>query len=79
MGHRGAVQAEVWKALGNRIRCLREAKGWPTQRAFADACGMNSSHLGQIEQGAGNPRLSTFAQITEALNMPISELFRGVF
>jgi transcriptional regulator with XRE-family HTH domain len=65
------------KAQGTQFSL--SAKGWPTQRAFADACGMNSSHLGQIEQGAGNPRLSTFAHIAEALNMPISELFRGVF
>ena len=66
------------KALGQRIRDLRLGKGWSSQDSFAAACSLNRVYLGQVERGEANVTLSTLATITEKLEIPISELFKGI-
>jgi len=66
------------KALGDRIRYLRTRRGWPSQRALANACGMNGGHLGEIERGQVDVCLATVAGIAKTLNITVSELFKGI-
>jgi transcriptional regulator with XRE-family HTH domain len=65
------------KALGIRIRELRSRKGW-SQEAFADACGINRSHMGQIERGETNVTFGTLYFISQKLETSIAALFQGI-
>ncbi len=73
-------QKEIRKALGERIRTLRQKrKRWSSQQAFADACGMSVDTLGQIERGETNTRLSVMMRIARSLNVSVSRLFQDIF
>jgi transcriptional regulator with XRE-family HTH domain len=67
----------ILKALGIRIRELRSRKGW-SQEAFADACGINRSHMGQIERGETNVTFGTLYFISQKLETSIAALFQGI-
>lgn len=67
----------ILKALGIRIRELRSQKGW-SQEAFADACGINRSHMGQVERGETNMTFATLYFISQKLETSISSLFQGI-
>lgn len=67
----------ILKALGIRIRELRSKKGW-SQEAFADACGINRSHMGQIERGEANVTFGTLFFISQKLETSIASLFHGI-
>ena len=61
------------KALGARIRQLRKKKGW-TQDEFAVICDIHRSHMGKIERGETNLRLSTLVVIAKNLDVRVEEL-----
>ena len=61
------------KALGARIRQLRKKKGW-TQDEFAVICDIHRSHMGKIERGETNLRLSTLVVIAKNLDVRMEEL-----
>src|SRR5437588_7257999 len=61
------------KALGVRIRQLRKKKGW-TQDKFAVICNIHRSHMGKIERGETNLRLSTLVVIAKNLDVRMEEL-----
>jgi transcriptional regulator with XRE-family HTH domain len=67
----------ILKALGIRIRELRSKKGW-SQEAFADQCGINRSHMGQVERGETNMTFATLYFIAQKLETSISSLFHGI-
>ena len=63
---------EALKALGNRIRNLRNAQGL-SQVQLADSAGMSARYLGEVEAGKRNVsfgRLNALAQ----LSIPLTEL-----
>ena len=66
------------KALGTRIRNLRQDKRWPSQTAFAKACGIHRSHLLAIENGAANLKLSTLRQIARMLKITLADLLHNI-
>jgi transcriptional regulator with XRE-family HTH domain len=68
---------EILKAVGKRIRELRSQKGW-SQEAFADQCGINRSHMGQVERGETNMTFATLYFIAQKLDTSISSLFHGI-
>ncbi|MBZ5526142.1 MAG: helix-turn-helix domain-containing protein, partial [Acidobacteriia bacterium] len=55
------------RAIGSKIRQLREKKGW-SQRDFAAVCGCHRSYVGQVERGETNVTLSTLALFAGRLN-----------
>lgn len=62
-------------ALGAVIREAREEKGW-TQQELAEKIGVkNRAHIGRIELGEVNLRLSMFKRIAVACGVPAEELF----
>jgi transcriptional regulator with XRE-family HTH domain len=64
-------------ALGNRIRELRTKRGW-SQEAFADSCGINRSHMGEVERGETNLTFATLYIISQKLEVSVSALFKGL-
>ena len=55
-----------------------QAKRWPSQTAFAKACGLHRSHLADIERGAANIKLSTLLQIARTLKITLADLLRNI-
>lgn len=62
--------------LGQAIRAARKAAGM-SQEAFADASGIDRSHMGKIERGERNITFLNIARIASALNAKPSELLRA--
>ena len=66
------------KVLGGRIRAERQKKPWLTQKAFAKACGMHPSAMGEIERGTANIRLSNLLRIAQKLKITVADLLEGI-
>ena len=49
-----------------------------SQEAFADLCGLDRTYVGGIERGERNVALVNLEKIARALELSLSELFRGV-
>jgi transcriptional regulator with XRE-family HTH domain len=64
------------KALGKRIRDLRQDRGWSQER-LANEAGMHRTYMWGIERGVRNPSLRHLTCIAEALDCPIADLFNG--
>jgi transcriptional regulator with XRE-family HTH domain len=64
----------VAKALGKRIRQLRQDRGW-SQEFLADEAGMHRTYMWGIEQGVRNPSVRHLTQIADALGVHIGALF----
>lgn len=67
----------ILEALGDRIRELRSEKGW-SQESFADECGINRSHMGEVERGETNLTFSTLYHISQTLKVSVASLFQGI-
>jgi transcriptional regulator with XRE-family HTH domain len=67
----------ICESFGQRLRTLRSKTGL-SQEAFADMCGLDRTYISGIERGRRNPSLRNLAKIARALNLSISELFKGV-
>ncbi len=63
------------KMLAGRIRGLRERQGL-TQEDFASRCGISVSFASLLERGERSPSYETLVDVAEALQTPLSELFR---
>lgn len=61
--------------LGNRIRLYRLSKGL-TQQQLANMIGSDISLISRVELAKTNPRLTTIAAITIALNISFYDLFK---
>jgi len=61
--------------LGQRIRALRNMKGW-TQQELGENADVNYKFVGQIERGQQNPSFALLAKIAAALGVELPELFR---
>ena len=64
----------VARALGARIRELRQARGW-SQEHLAELASVHRTYMWGIERGVRNPSLRHLAQIANALGVPIADLF----
>ena len=62
------------KALGQRIRELRKAKGF-SQEEFAHVTGLERSYYGRIERGEINVTSRNLLRIAKALGEPVGSLF----
>ena len=75
-GGAGAART-LQKALGMRIRSLREQRGW-TLRNLADAAGTSVSQIGKMERGECNVTLTTLLPVAEKLGITVCALFKGI-
>ena len=65
------------KAIGSRIKEAREAKGL-TQEQLAEIVGLSSTHISVIERGVKAPKLETFIDIANALDVTSDSLLLDV-
>jgi len=61
--------------LGQRIRSLRNTKGW-TQQELGEHADVNYKFVGEIERGQQNPSFAVLVKIAVALGVELQELFR---
>jgi transcriptional regulator with XRE-family HTH domain len=61
------------RALGSRVRHLRNARGW-TLDSLASASGVSRSMLSQIEREQANPTLAVTLRIARAFGQTLGEL-----
>jgi transcriptional regulator with XRE-family HTH domain len=52
-------------------------KGW-SQDVFAERCGLNRAHMGEIERGESNVTVQTLKIIADALGVRIRDLLSDV-
>jgi transcriptional regulator with XRE-family HTH domain len=64
---------QLQKKIGERIIKLRAQKGW-NQSDLARACNKDRQAIEKLENGRVNPTLYTLMEISEALQIPLSEL-----
>lgn len=65
------------KALGEKIRSLRELQG-ESQESFAYKAGVHRTYIGAVERGEKRITINTAERIAEALGVTLSELFDGL-
>lgn len=65
------------KAIGIRIKEAREAKHL-TQEQLAEIVGLSSTHISVIERGVKAPKLETFIEIANALDVTSDSLLLDV-
>lgn len=63
--------------FGRRVRELRQEQGL-SQEAFAHVCELDRTYVGGIERGERNVALRNIEVIAKALNLPLSELMKGI-
>ncbi len=66
-----------YNAVGIVLRKLRQKRGL-SQEVVSGLAGIARTHLTMIEKGNKQPNLETLWRISQALNMPLSELIRLV-
>lgn len=64
--------------VGERIRQIRKAKG-QTQIQLAEAVGLSTEYVCEIETGRKNASLTALARISEELKVTIDELVSGAY
>lgn len=62
---------------GEWLRAERERHGW-TQKAFAEAVGVDQSQLSKIERGISEPTDKRAERIAELFGLPIIEVRRSL-
>lgn len=70
----GSSYAVEAKAIGARIRVIRQARGWTLAEA-AKQSGLRYQHIQQIETGLLNVTLITLIRLAEGLGVPVSAFF----
>jgi transcriptional regulator with XRE-family HTH domain len=63
--------------VGKRVRALRLKRGW-TQTDMAVHLDMNRGHISDIERGKREVGLITLQVIARGLDVPMSQLLRGL-
>ena len=61
------------KALGKKVKTLREAKGL-SQYAFSDESGISRSQIARLENGELNCTMSTLLSLAQTLGVEAKEL-----
>ena len=69
-------ETQILRQLAQRIKALREARGW-TQEQFAERAAMQRSYLADLELGRRNPSVRTLVKVANAFGIAIAELLEG--
>lgn len=67
----------IEQQLGMRIRFLRKEKKMSIEDLALEA-NINKNYLGDLENGRRNPTLKILDKIAQALEINLSELFKGL-
>jgi len=63
--------------LGNRIKELRKQRGF-SQEKLAEISGLHRTYISDIERGQRNVSFLNLVKISDALNISVYELFKGI-
>ena len=63
--------------IGNLVRKLRKEKGL-TQEELAERANLHPKYIGTIERGEIDIRIKNLLKITDALEIGLSEFFKGL-
>jgi transcriptional regulator with XRE-family HTH domain len=64
----------VQKKFGERLRTLRQERGW-SQEELAARSKHHWTYIGGVERGERNPTLLVIASLATALKVKVAELF----
>lgn len=67
------IKRDVKAAFGQRVRQLREARGW-SQEHLAVVVGLDRSYVGSVERGERNVSLENIEKFAHALGVKLAEL-----
>jgi transcriptional regulator with XRE-family HTH domain len=68
---------DICVPISERIRKLRRAKGW-RQIDLAEQSGVHEVHISDLERGTREPGLRTLGKIAAALEISLSDMFKGL-
>lgn len=68
------MHKELYKKIGLNIKKYRKAKGL-TQEALAEKLDKSINHVGKIEVAFSHPSLDMLIEISNALEVPLKDLF----
>lgn len=66
------------RIFGDRVRELRQARGWSSQEAFAHHINMDRTYVSGIERGRRNPTLDIIVRLADGLGVDPGELVTGI-
>ena len=64
-------------SIGKRIRSVRESKSW-RQEDLAEKADLSSTYIGMIERGERVPKLETFVELINVLDISADEILCDV-
>lgn len=73
----GEMMDDIKKTVGDRIRDLRNGRGW-SQEELADRATVSRSFMGEIERGQASATIESLEKITNALEITLEDLFRNL-
>ncbi|MDD3437082.1 MAG: helix-turn-helix transcriptional regulator [Candidatus Gastranaerophilales bacterium] len=69
-------EKEIMRKFGNNLRAERARLGL-SQEKLAELAGLSCfTHIGKIERGEINAKLTTIVKLLKALNLPFDELLK---
>lgn len=69
---------ELSKILGDRIRIIRNEKGFSIEE-LAHRANISTTHLGRVERGDRSPTVDILGKIVKALGITFHELFNNFY
>lgn len=73
----GGLEEALSAVIADRVREFRLRLGWTVGRLAAEA-GMSKGMLSKIENMQTSPSLTTLANLSQALSVPVTAFFRGL-
>jgi transcriptional regulator with XRE-family HTH domain len=67
-------ETEIRRRLAMRVAAARKRKRW-TQQTLAERCQLPRTYIADIEGERRNPSLRTLLRVSNALGIPVHELF----
>lgn len=68
-----ATEASLLRALGKRVRELRQERGY-SQEKLAEIANIHENHVRRIEGGTANPSYLVLVKLAKALGIAVGEL-----
>src|SRR5438876_3345923 len=69
-------QPALRRAVGERLRRLRQAAGISSQEALANRAGVHRTYIGRVERGESGITVDMLAAILAAMRVGLAEFFR---
>jgi transcriptional regulator with XRE-family HTH domain len=70
------LNATIRRAIGARVRELRERAGISSQESLAHLAGVHRTYIGRLERGESGVTVETMAAILAPLGVSLSEFFK---